>query len=282
VRYLFIDAISIDQQKCGDALLDEIVAFSTLYKSIQVIAAYDRVGDTLEDIMSRPWILSEAGFFRHNPTRIVYAGHSDQGASASPYATSTLSISNFESTLLDNWAASSTAFTGTILGVLCGKIGMCSISDFKAILPAYARVFSTAYEQMSRNDYLLTAAILCVEHARLLIENIYVDTGMFDRYTLSQPRSFHSPTRKEEMDIFLDSTKLATWNTWEHSIYNVTYELTELPDAPRVIFAALGLSEAEYEEFATQEGSRRGSLMIDNNTPKPEIEVRSISLEPFS
>jgi len=52
------------------------------------------------------------------------------------------------------------SFTHTVIGVLCGSIGMSSISDFRFIIPAYSRVLKAAYEQMSRNDYLLTVAIL--------------------------------------------------------------------------------------------------------------------------
>jgi hypothetical protein len=279
VRYLFIDAISIDQQKCGDALIDEIVAFSTLYKSIQVIAAYDRVGDKFDDTMLRPWILSEALLFRHNPTRVVYVGYSDQGGGAVPSILST--YSNFESRLHMKWILADAVFTHTILGVLCGKIGMCSISDFKAILPTYARIFSAAYEQMSCNDYLLTAAILCSKGLHLLMNNTYVDAAMFDRYTLSQPRSLYSFV-KEEMDIFLDGTKLATWTTYKDPIDDTTNKLNRLPDTTRLIFAALGLSEAEYEGFAKQMISERASFKANNRTPEPEIDVRSISLDPFS
>ena len=79
IKYLFIDAISIDQALRGDQLLQQIVAFSALYKTIPVIAAYDKRGDDFWETMRRPWILHEARSFRCNLTRIVYVGHNLQG-----------------------------------------------------------------------------------------------------------------------------------------------------------------------------------------------------------
>jgi hypothetical protein len=43
VRYLFIDIISINQQLSGDALIEHVVAFTVLFKTIPVIAAYDKI-----------------------------------------------------------------------------------------------------------------------------------------------------------------------------------------------------------------------------------------------
>jgi hypothetical protein len=84
IKYLFIDAISIDQTLRGDKLLQQIVAFSALYKTIPVIAAYDKLGDEFRKTVRRPWILHEARAFKYNPTKIVYVGHNDQGARPAP------------------------------------------------------------------------------------------------------------------------------------------------------------------------------------------------------
>src|SRR5437667_1372683 len=37
VRYLFVDIISIDQKLHGDALVEQVVAFAKLYRTVQVI-----------------------------------------------------------------------------------------------------------------------------------------------------------------------------------------------------------------------------------------------------
>ncbi|KAE8135491.1 hypothetical protein BDV38DRAFT_252434 [Aspergillus pseudotamarii] len=43
---------------------------------------------------------------------------------------------------------------------------MKSVCDFKFTIPPYAPVLSTAYEKMSRNNYLLTVVLLCQVHTQ--------------------------------------------------------------------------------------------------------------------
>lgn len=86
IPYLFVDIISIDQRLDEDALIQQVTAFSNLYRSIPVIAAYDKEGEDFAKIVRRPWILTEARLFRYNPTEIIYVGHNDQGAKYSPYS----------------------------------------------------------------------------------------------------------------------------------------------------------------------------------------------------
>jgi len=162
IKYLFIDVISIDQRLSGDDLLRHVVAFSQLYKTIPVIAAYDIVRGDLEITVYRPWIISEAKSFRYNPTRIIYVGHQNAGHT-DIMAPKKTSASYFEGALKDIWGR---GFAESILGIHGGTFDITSISDLKFIIPSWARVFEVAYEQMSRgkmsrNDYLLTAAICC-------------------------------------------------------------------------------------------------------------------------
>ena len=277
VRYLFVDAISIDQQLSGDALIKKVVDFSTLYKAIQVIAAYDTDGSMATFIYTcqRPWIVNEMRIFTENPVRISYAGHSDQGAQL-------LSKFNPPTTLFQRAlvAARSTNFEFTILSVLCGRISMCSVSDFKVIIPAYGKVLGIAYEHMSRNDYLLTAAmLLCLpkaQNGKAWHDFNYLDFVTFDRYTHAQLRNTSVDTY--EKDIHLDTKKLATLKVSLNG--NLCY-LTPLPDADRIIFAALGLSGPGYEEFAAQEDRRPVSALTNHDMPTPEVDVFSINLDPF-
>ena len=41
IRHLFMDLVSVDQNLGGDALLNEVVAFSDLYQRLPVIVTYD-------------------------------------------------------------------------------------------------------------------------------------------------------------------------------------------------------------------------------------------------
>ncbi|KAE8358584.1 hypothetical protein BDV27DRAFT_137452 [Aspergillus caelatus] len=64
IKYLFVALISIDQTLDGDSLIEEVLAFSTLYKTITVIVAYDKVNEDFDKTTDRPWICSEMRLYR--------------------------------------------------------------------------------------------------------------------------------------------------------------------------------------------------------------------------
>ena len=202
VRYLFMDVVSIDQGLRGDALMRAVVEFSVLYGRIPVFAAYDVVGIEQREwtrTMRRPWICHEARAFRANPNRIVYVGHvPGQGADASV---------GFRHMLDRIWGSS---FTHSILHVLCGQVGM--YTDLRFIMSEHADVLSAVYDQMSRNDFLLTAAILAqvpVKDLRLN-EELDLTEVKFDRYTLA-PVPAREPTYYSDTHLLLDGERIATW-----------------------------------------------------------------------
>ena len=45
VRHLFIDIVSVNQQLPGDELMQQVLMFSVLYKTLPVIAAYDEINE---------------------------------------------------------------------------------------------------------------------------------------------------------------------------------------------------------------------------------------------
>ena len=87
--------------------------------------------------------------------------------------------------------------------------------------------------------------------------------------------------------IVLNGTAVAIWG-------GLTYEETEgvpgrhlkaLPDANRVIFSTLGLSDDEYLEFVSQVTFRNAMLCLRNKHDcsfEPRIEVVSVDLAPFT
>ena len=251
IRHLFVDLISVDQSLRGDELLRDVVAFSAQYERLPVIAAYDDI--TLKSrndwrwTMRRPWLLREARALRTNPTRVVYVGHVDgQGAlEDDAYHSAPVDRFQFVDMLKRIWSSS---FTHSILGVLCGEIGMYSISDLRFIMPEHTRILTAAHDRMSRNDYLLTAAIL----ANAPVSNTKVNASSdisrvtFDRYTRSPAPG---GTYDSNEDIFLDGERVATWTShYNLATSNTHCRLNVMPSAGRVVFAALGLAEAEYEE----------------------------------
>jgi hypothetical protein len=64
---------------------------------------------------------------------------------------------------------------------------------------------------------------------------------------------------------------MATSNTHSH--------LESAPDAERIVFRRLGLSEADYLDYAGRSEQRRRSLLVDANsaTPMPAIDVVRMS-----
>ncbi|KAH8719554.1 hypothetical protein GQ44DRAFT_829225 [Phaeosphaeriaceae sp. PMI808] len=292
IRYLFIDIISIDQTLPASDLIKLVAAFSALYTKITVLAAYDM--DELDCLdlrytVLRPWILNEMRLFRQNPGRIVYVGHSNQGSKSANYVSQGIlpiqtqtTRSHFESLLEEIWR---TSFVDSIIGVLLEEIGMSFVSDFKYIIPAYSHVFSVAYEQMERNDYLLTTAILCRIHGAsgILIGGQDLERSIqylrYCRYNFNQ-LPYDKGSSFTFYEISLDGTPVALWNH-KYNFYQEyhRYEFRTLPDTERVIFAALRLPESEYENFVGEKEARRACLVLDNRKeiPPPALEVIEVS-----
>ncbi|KAK4202544.1 hypothetical protein QBC40DRAFT_338213 [Triangularia verruculosa] len=295
VRYLFVDLVSVDQSLSGEALIQQVVLFSSLYRTIPVIAAYDYT-DTgrgeeyvdFEETMRRPWIFYEARLYRYNTTKIVYVGHSNQGArhhpgnsflGAEPILGLELWRFKFGETLGHVWTGS---FFETITGLLCGKIGMADVSDLRFIIPPYAQVFTTAYKRMSRNDYLLTAAILCRTHAPVRDEpELGVSAAEYDRYSFWEvDREGAGSSWTSYYGIFPDGTQVGLWMHKHNERLDYNY-FAVFPDAERVIFDALGLSEAEWEEFEGQVEARRRCLVMEgkDELPVPKVDIVSVEME---
>lgn len=144
--------------------MQQVLMFSVLYKTLPVIAAYDEINEDFELTTLRPWIFYEMRCFRDNPTSIVYVGHSNKGdrhKSGCPIFAMPVpqwfTFYEFGCRIGFNWAVT---FVPSVFGVLFGGIGMDSIADFRYLMPAFTQVLKLAYEQMSRNDYLLTAAMI--------------------------------------------------------------------------------------------------------------------------
>jgi hypothetical protein len=297
IRYLFIDTISIDQTLPVDDLIEQVVAFSTLYTKITVLAAYDKTGDDWRHMKStvlRPWILNEIRLFRQNSGTIIYAGHARQGCMhAGQIGEGGIGVrlaaygvshkdSYFKLLLETIWC---TSFIESIIGVLLEDVGMSSTLDFKYIIHAYSHILSVAYEQMERNDYLLTTAILC--HA--LRKDDLAEKGFRIKRNIEKLRycrySFTAVSDGsngvwEYYKIFLDGTKVALWRAHRYDQRLHSQKLDKLPSTDRVIFAALGLTASEYNDFVGAEEARRECLLMDNGKkmPPPALEVVEVDL----
>ncbi|KAF4635817.1 hypothetical protein G7Y89_g2282 [Cudoniella acicularis] len=141
IHYLFIDVVSIDQNLSGEEFLRQVMEFSTLYSTIQVIAAYDIAEVRFRNTINRPWIVSKVRLFRCNPNRIVYVGHSDEGGSEDIDG-----VFDVDCYFFNIWTR---GFTFTILGILCNQISMHSIADLKFVIALLSKHILIAYDRMS-------------------------------------------------------------------------------------------------------------------------------------
>jgi hypothetical protein len=281
IRYLFIDIISIDQKLPPSDLIAQVATFSTLYTKITVLAAYDMIGDDwrrLHSTVRRPWILNEIRLFQQNSGRIFYVGHARQGSTIigeygdSGFSKTTFSDkdphkdSYFKFLLETIWR---TSFIESIIGVLLEDVGMSSILDFKYIIHGYPHILSVAYEQMERNDYLLTTAILCHSHGEHdLVENGLhtkrnIEKLRYCRYSFTAVSSVSSGVW-EYYKISLDGIRVALWRISRHDRRLHSCKLDKLPSTNRVIFAALGLTASEYNDFVRAEEARRECILMNN------------------
>ncbi|KAF2097125.1 hypothetical protein NA57DRAFT_57727 [Rhizodiscina lignyota] len=165
IRFLFVDIVSIDQTADKARLLEQVIAFSEMFKTVRVICAYEQsAGDTL-DTLHRPWIKKEMRDMTFNPTVVTYLSRDVQEPSwqdvdmyqrALGHHTGSDFI-RFEYEFSSNTGLD---FTDTILRVLFGLLSMVSVNDFEYIIPGLASILSAADGQLIREDYLMTAAIL--------------------------------------------------------------------------------------------------------------------------
>ena len=295
IRYLFIDIISINQKLPPSDLIAQAAAFSTLYTKITVLAAYDGYGENwrrMESTVLRPWILNEIRLFRQNSGRIIYAGYARQGCSQvstksnsfvkreglykrpTSYENPQSEGSYFKFLLEIIWR---TSFIECIIGVLLEDVGMSFVSDFKYIIHAYSHIISAAYEQMERNDYLLTIAILCRVHGQLKTPDEgldavrHIEKLRYRRYSFTA-RSDRSNGVWEYYQISLDGKPVAQWRRFKNGrfeMFDVAGSATE-----RAICSALGFTESEYKNFVGTKEARRACLQMDTeNIPPLALEV---------
>lgn len=172
LRHIFIDVVSIDQRLKGDKLLQQVCLFTDLYRTIPVIAAYDRASCDLLRSMQRPWIANEIMALKYNPTYIVSLRHNcTEQPKIRSYLTHLPKYVPDPDDAFLGWDTQH-GFTAkanmiwwdglviSIMQMLFGTGGMADISDLRYILPAHAHLLAGAHKRFQRNDYLLTAALL--------------------------------------------------------------------------------------------------------------------------
>ena len=258
IDYLFMDMVSINQQLQGNALIAEVINFSSLYHTLPVIAAYDKPTEKEWLLtMRRPWLFHEARLYRKNPASVNYVGYlPKQGCSDWGFLHMVERV----------WES---GLSKSILYVLIGKVGMGELSDLRFLIPQHADVLEAACQQMSRNDYLLTAA--------LLIQQSEWDTRLngdqnsepvkFDHYQLVLEGA---PGFTYTKNILFDGKKVGAWKHSMSNTGNSRYRLEPTADTEATIRQYLGI--APPEDKNSQVVSDRQNL---KDIAKPQLNVVS-------
>ena len=288
IEYVFADIVSIDQTLISIDLTQQVLAFSVLYKTIPVLAAYDNTLRDLKYAMYRPWIFSELRLFAQNPTKLTYVGHGRRQGSCVPWsafcmflghpAKSRWKETNFERRIQECWQAD---YVRSALQVLEGSTSMAQIFDFKIILPAFAEAFTKA-EKLSRNDYLMTVTLLTsVPHwgssMEYMMDNDSFPALKYDNYRI-ETRNENRKTPKgqyvygiKSYTIFIGKQEVAKFKDFKMTTSHIT--------EPTVL-DMLELSDTERQTYTSLERiwQRRASLCLPTAQGRPEIDVVAVRL----
>lgn len=284
VRHLFMDMVSVNQDLDSDALIDEVVAFSRLYRLLPVIAAYDDRtvdGPSWYWTMRRPWILRELREMRANPHALHYVGYlQGQGSETWPVGLGDTPTDGYRFTdmLSRVWRSS---FTHSILGVLCGRVGMYSPTHLRYLMPEHGEILAQAVAQLEHNDFLLVAAILCnmteFDPGDPRSGKVNADADISQAtYSRLQLVEAEGGTYDSNRAILLDGERIATWRSHFNLYTSNTHSyLQPAADAERIIFSLLGLSDSDYLRYVERAEPRRRSLLLPDaaDDVKPAIDV---------
>lgn len=289
IRHLFIDVISIDQTLQGIYLIQQVMAFSVLYKIIPVIVAYDELEEDFELTTMRPWIFYEMRCFLYNRSRVFYVGWNNKGAK--PVTQSPAGGRKIRKSFLNYEFgrhfvhARSTTFAPTIIGVLVGMIGMYSIADFRFLMPEFAQTLTLAYKQMSRNDYLLTAVILSKPSPDTPVhDSENIASLAYERYKFRSKPSAGDNTFN--YTIIFGGAAVANWRICrDKGTGKSRFHLIVFPRAQPTIFAALGQEREPYVKYFGGENTQGLDSQMDHDMRKeqmPRLVVNSVCLHSYN
>lgn len=168
---------------------------------------------------------------------------------------------------------------------------MAQICDFKIILPAFAEAFTRA-EKLSRNDYLMTVALLASisNHASsviYMIEKVFTALN-YDNYTIKTLDNMRHSRRDGHWvggdrihTIFIGKQAIAKFRLCgnpegEKRHYKVTtFDITEL-----TILDMLELSDTERQTHTSRKRKRQrhDSLRLPTAQGRPKIDVVAVRL----
>ena len=287
LRYVFLDAVSVDQTQPRERLLRDVFALADLFSSIPVIAAYEEREDgrSREETEHRPWILYEIRSYCRSRIRVDYVGHRPHGTGDDPKA---LDFANEVSQIRDQ------GYADTVLDVLHGRVGMTDVADFSLILGDFGEAIAACHVAFSRNDFLMALfVILCGYESRQFVEGyggerldyghrLEVADPRFDgsgleRFTLGPARDDvrHYETARA---VLLDGHEVGIWRSKMTTSFDRNW-FAVLPGGEDHIFDVVGVSPAARSAFRDSIQSRQAVIYIDRDAPRPKIHEHLAELD---
>jgi hypothetical protein len=265
VRYLLLDKVTVNQGLAARDMLGERLAFSRLYQELPVIVAYDYMdpeeveltaqvhgervvlGSKMSRIMRRPWIYYEVQLYGSNPTRVTYVGYLPG-----------LGCDEHRGFLRMVEGVRESSLCQTVLYTLSGTVGMYDVADFCIMLPQYFDLLTKARHRFTRDDYLLTAALLTGKDQNSRINNDQSILRIaFDKFRVSEsyvPEDL--PVTQDyytRYDIYLGNDVVGRWQT-RHKLYpfgDLRVWLTVESNTENLICEYLGISKPPVDEHVS-------------------------------
>ena len=172
---------------------------------------------------------------------------------------------------------SKNAFLSSILGMLYREFNMASISDLIFLLPLHGRITFSAFQRISRIDYLLMAAILgrkcdssyqreklkCSLGTSLPLLKQYTSdtTQLVEDDSIRKPEGSEKKYLPRSERILIEETLVVTVHAFIMlSVATMSGVVDIGPRAYLAIMSALEMSSAEIMEYNAQQGieKRRG------------------------
>ena len=91
-----------------------------------------------------------------------------------------------------------------------------------------------------------------------------ISTIRFDRLALAPAEG---GTYDNNLNVLFDAERIATWRShFNMATSNTHSHLEVLPEAERIVFSNLGLSNQDYLAYARRTGQRRASLLLPDKS----------------
>ena len=287
IRYLFIDVISINQTLQGIYLIQQVMAFSVLYKIIPVIVAYDELEEDFELTIMRLWI-----FVKCAVSRTIVPGLSTSAGTirVQNLLLAPLQVRGRYANRVPELRVRPVLFPRKN-DFLCNYSYRrpCRHDVLNCRLPiSNARVCADVdvdIQTNGRNDYLLTAVILSKPSPDTPVhDSENIASLAYERYTFRSKPSAGDNTFN--YTIIFGGAAVANWRICrDKGTGKSHFHLIVFPRAQSAIFTVLGQEREPYVKYFRGENIQGLDSQMDYDMRReqmPRLVVNSVCLHSYN